>query len=87
MNRDSKCGSRRDAEMGHHVRHVQQYYESAQAARTELVKAGYVDLHVPPGVPRLWKRPGIEGRKAIARLQTGQFTIIDYDEFEWLEAS
>jgi hypothetical protein len=60
-------------------------HPTAEAARTELVANGYVDVHTSPDQPQLWGKPMSPERLAIScDAPAGHYSIVDYADYVWL---
>jgi hypothetical protein len=73
-------------------------HSSFEAAKRELVNAGYVTAHSSPGMPECWQRLKDKRRFAVARedrARSSVWHIVDYPgspvvdraEFDWLDAA
>jgi len=58
-------------------------HETALAARQELIRHGYYDVHSKPKDPQLWGRIGQSERYAIERGHQ-RYHIVPYADYEWL---
>lgn len=58
-------------------------HQTAEEARSELVRNGYVDIHTKPEQPQLWGKPG-HGERLAIEAGYSRYHIVNYADYQWL---
>lgn len=58
-------------------------FSSVAEARTALCEEGYYNLHVRPGSPELWGKPGDTERYVIGVDSCGAAVVLNPEIFPW----